>query len=99
MGSRWRRERPPESAWRPLKGLGKAARQEEQDRTAGGRELRGKLLANGHIATASICLRVLPAGRRIYAYLRWSEDGNTKERYVGEVEGDTREDNLLTAWK
>ncbi|WP_244315828.1 very short patch repair endonuclease [Streptomyces albidochromogenes] len=36
--------------------------------------------------------------RRIRAYLRWSEQGRTRERYVGEVDGPSRAANLAQAW-
>lgn len=56
-------------------------------------------LGMGRCAHASIALRVLRAGRRIYAYLRWSAGGKTHERYVGEVDSDSRAANLAQAWR
>jgi DNA mismatch endonuclease (patch repair protein) len=38
-------------------------------------------------------------GRRVYAYLRWSADGRTNERYVGEVTGASRAACLRDAWQ
>ncbi|WP_240742192.1 very short patch repair endonuclease [Micromonospora zingiberis] len=35
----------------------------------------------------------------MYAYLRWSVDGKTHERYVGEVAEQTRSANLAMAWR
>jgi DNA mismatch endonuclease (patch repair protein) len=34
----------------------------------------------------------------VYAYLRWSSHGHTVERYVCEVQGSTRAENLAEAW-
>lgn len=35
----------------------------------------------------------------MYAYLRFSVDGKTHNRYVGEVDEPTREANLTRAWR
>jgi DNA mismatch endonuclease (patch repair protein) len=50
-------------------------------------------------ALGSVALRRKADGRRVYAYLRWSEGGKTSECYVGEVDCATRADNLATAWR
>ena len=99
MSSRWRERRPPEEAWKPRKGASKSEGQREQDAAAGGRSVRAKTTVDGRVVTASISLRVQPAGRRIYAYLRWFEEGSTRERYVGEVAARTRAENLAIAWR
>lgn len=57
------------------------------------------LLPDGARVRGSAALRVYSPGRRIYAYLRWSEGGKTKERYVGEVDAITRGENLAAAWQ
>ncbi|MEU8473488.1 very short patch repair endonuclease [Streptomyces hygroscopicus] len=75
-----------------------AARVAEQDRAAGGQHRRTVDIGEGRFARASIALRVYQRTRRIRAYLRWSEAGRTKERYVGEVDGSTRAANLKQAW-
>lgn len=49
-------------------------------------------------ARASIALRLYHRTRRVRAYLRWSDQGKTRERYVGEVEATTRASNLKRAW-
>ncbi|MGW1588324.1 very short patch repair endonuclease [Streptomyces sp. NPDC002386] len=49
-------------------------------------------------ATGSIALRLYRRTRRIRAYLRWSQQGSTRERYVGEVNAATRTANLAQAW-
>lgn len=95
----WKDTRPPDTAWKAPKGLSQAERVAEQDQAAGGRDAREIRLSDGRCAHASIALRVLRQGRRIYAYLRWSVGGKTRERYVGEVEYDTRRENLAQAWR
>jgi DNA mismatch endonuclease (patch repair protein) len=78
-------------------GLSKAQRVAEQDTAAGGRVAREVHFSEGRRGHASIALRVFK-GRRIYAYLRWSDGGKTHERYVGEVDRDNRAANLAQAW-
>lgn len=95
----WKESRPPDAAWKPPAGLTKSERAAEQDVAAGGRKAREMLLGKGRCAHASIALRVLRTGRRIYAYLRWSAGGKTYERYVGEVDFDSRDANLAQAWR
>jgi DNA mismatch endonuclease (patch repair protein) len=48
-------------------------------------------------AHASIALRAFTSGRQIYPYLRRSLGGKMRERYVGEVDAPTREENLARA--
>ncbi len=97
MGS-WRNAEPGDAAWRCPPGLTKAARAAEQDRAAGGRGSRMVAASDG-LAAASVALRRKRDGRRIYAYLRWSDAGRTIERYVGEVDRSTRARNLAQAWR
>lgn len=94
----WKDSRPPDTAWKPAQGLSQAQRVIEQDTAAGGREARRVRLPGGRRGHASIALRLLRKGRRVYAYLRWSDGGKTYERYVGEVDRDTRAANLTQAW-
>lgn len=96
---RWNESRPPDAAWRPSPDLTRAGRVAEQDTAAGGRAARRIALAGGGSALASVALRVLPQGRRVYAYLRWSEEGRTREKYIGEVTGADRQTNLTQAWE
>jgi DNA mismatch endonuclease (patch repair protein) len=56
-------------------------------------------LGDGQFARASVALRVLPNTRRIRAVLRWSHHGKSPERYLGEVENETRAANLAEAWR
>ncbi|PDP89095.1 very short patch repair endonuclease [Glycomyces fuscus] len=78
--------------------MSRAARTREQDRAAGGRERRSVPLSDGRHARGSIALRLLPRTRRLRAYLRWSDQGRTREKYVCEAEHDTRAANLRHAW-
>jgi DNA mismatch endonuclease, patch repair protein len=70
----------------------------EQDNAAGSHDQRVVPLDGGRVAIGSVALRVFPKSRRIRAYLRWSDRGRTCERYLGEVDGDSRPDNLQRAW-
>jgi DNA mismatch endonuclease (patch repair protein) len=97
--SHWRQDRPPDEAWKASAGLSPAARTREQDKAAGGRDVRVLTLPDGDSAIGSIALRVYPKSRRVRAYLRWSSHGKTRERYVGEVTADNRIDNLALAWR
>lgn len=71
----------------------------EQDRAAGGRGQRAVDLGDGRYARASITLKLYRRTRRIRAYLRWSQDGRTRARYVCEVDHQTRKENLTEAWR
>jgi hypothetical protein len=95
----WKESRPSDTALKTPAGLTKPERAAEQDAAAGGRKAREMRLGKGRCAHASIALRVLRNGRRIYAYLRWSAGGKTYERYVGEVDSDSRAANLAQAWR
>ena len=95
---RWRAAGPDDSAWRCPAGFSSAERTAEQDLAAGGRENR--IIALGdHAVLASVALRRKRDGRRVYAYLRWSDHGRTAERYLGEVSQATRAANLAQAWR
>jgi DNA mismatch endonuclease (patch repair protein) len=95
--AKWRAVEPDDSAWRCPPGLTPAERAAEQDEAAGGHEKRIITLDDQQIL-ASVALRRKRDGRRVYAYLRWSEHGRTTERYLGEVDGLTRIANLTQAW-
>lgn len=97
--SRWKSELPPDEAWRPNPGMSREGRAEEQDRAAKGRDRRCVRLAEGRYARGSIALRLLPRTRRVRAYLRWSDQGRTRERYVCEAELGSRAENLESAWE
>lgn len=95
MTTGWKGETPPDRAWKRSKGTSPAA---EQDNAAGGHDRRVIPLDQGRIALGSVALRLYPKTRRIRAYLRWSDRGNTREAYLGEVDGETRFENLALAW-
>lgn len=97
MGRQWRTEVLDDAAWRPLPGLGRAARKAEQDNAAGGAERRIVTWVDPP-ATASIYFRRI-AGRRVYAYLRWAEAGRTSEAFICEAEWPDRSANLVHAWE
>lgn len=93
----WKDGLPPERAYK--RRVGAAAPTVEQDHAAGGRVRRNIDLGDGRFARASITLRLYRSTRRIRAYLRWSRGGKTEERYVCEVEFDSRKQNLAEAWQ
>ena len=98
----WRREIPDEQAWKPDASRGRRSAADvawEQDRAAGGRHARLVVLPDGREVRASIELKRQAKRRRIYANLRYSCDGKTKVKYVGEVTRATREENLREAWE
>jgi DNA mismatch endonuclease (patch repair protein) len=95
---RWRCQGPTDGEWKTRVGLTKQERSIEQDEAAGGSPSRSIELPGGRTAMGSIELKVPPKSRRVYAYLRFSLEGNTCNRYVGQVNGETREDNLVRAW-
>lgn len=94
---RWKDQLPPERAYK--RRATSVAPAVEQDRAAGGRDRRWVDIGEGRFARASITLRLYRRTRRIRAYLRWSQDGKTRERYVCEVGGDSRKNNLAEAWE
>ena len=99
MTPRWSAHRPTHEAWRSLPGMSPADRSLEQDQAAGGHDARIVALADGRSALASVALRQYRNTRRVYAYLRWSDLGTTRERYIGEVTARSRAENLAQAWR
>lgn len=93
MSRRWHEDQPDPASWQGRIGQTKQERAVEQDLAAGGRERRFV-----DQALASIALRVPPKSRSIYAYLRWSIKGKTREHFVCEVRENTRAENLKAAW-
>ncbi|WP_405615040.1 very short patch repair endonuclease [Streptomyces sp. NBC_01508] len=94
----WNGEMPPARAYKARAGTTRAAQSAEQDRAAGGRYRRAVLLDGGRFARASITLRLYRKTRRLRAYVRWSDSGETRERYAGDVDAATRSANLALAW-
>jgi DNA mismatch endonuclease, patch repair protein len=97
--SGWREDRPPDEAWKAVTGLSRTARGIEQDHAAGDHAARVVALPGRRSAVGSIALRLYPKSRRVRAYLRWSDQGDTRERYVGEVTANYRTENLAQAWQ
>lgn len=95
---KWNDRLPPDRAWRCRPGLSRAARAAEQDRAAGGHHNRLVDLGDGRISSASVELKVYAKTRRIRAYIRWSDHGKYPTKYIGEVDGRTRRQNLAQAW-
>ncbi|MFJ7127468.1 very short patch repair endonuclease [Streptomyces sp. NPDC098101] len=94
----WNDQLPPAKAYKARPGLSRDKRSAEQDQAAGGRHRRAVPLGDGSYARGSIQLRLYRSTRRIRAYLRWSDNGETRERYVCEVYEATRKANLALAW-
>ncbi|MFF4988964.1 very short patch repair endonuclease [Streptosporangium saharense] len=95
---RWKEKPPPARAWKG-RARTRQGRSAEQDRAAGSHELRYVDLGNGRRACASIDLKVYAKTRRIRAYIRWSDNGKSPAIYIGEVDRDTRAENLTVAWQ
>jgi DNA mismatch endonuclease (patch repair protein) len=98
-GHGWAGKQPGARAWKGRKGRSRQAIAAEQDHAAGGRDRRLVSLGDGRVARASVELKVLPRTRRIRAYLRWSDNGRSPTRYLGEVEHATRSANLAEGWR
>lgn len=98
--SRWRSERPPDEAWKAPAGRSLGEARQEQDEAAGGRAARRVERLDGKgTALASVELKLMSDSRRVYAYLRWHEEGATQARYLGEATADSRADALAKAWR
>lgn len=97
--SGWNQAPPSDRAWKGRPSRSRTAIAAEQDRAAGGRHRRLVDLGQGRVARASVELKVLPGTRRIRAYLRWSDSGKSPARYLGQVEHETRAENLAEGWR
>ncbi|GIE34091.1 hypothetical protein Ait01nite_071360 [Actinoplanes italicus] len=95
----WATTCPADAAWRGRQGRSRRALAAEQDRAAGGPDRRWVKLDNGRQARASVALKLLPRTRRIRAYLRWSDNGRSPTRYLGEVGFASRAENLREGWR
>ncbi len=89
---------PPDEAWRPRPGMSRDQRSAEQDQAAGGRDSRLVKVGDDKWSTASVELKRLAKGRRVYGYLRYTSRGRTVNRYIGEVTAVSREAALRRAW-
>lgn len=91
-------EIPSDEAWKPPPDLSRSQRAAEQDTAAGGRDRRIVHFKDGRTATASVELKRLPRSRRVYGYLRYSSQGRTVNRYIGDTTAHTRLEALEKAW-
>lgn len=98
MATRWKQAAPEVITWRAPTGVAASDRAAEQDRAAGGRDRRVVGVGNGRAVLASVYLRLPPKSRRVYAYLRWADGRKTHEKYICQVSGTSREQNLTQAW-
>ncbi len=98
MATGWNETIPDDAAWRPPTGMSTAYRAAEQDTAAGSRERRIIAIGEGRAVLGSIYLRLPPRSRRVYAYLRWADGRKTRERYICQVDGTSREANLAQGW-
>lgn len=96
MSRAWHMSAPDPASWKPVPGQTRNSRTTEQDQAADG---RAKRYVKGSGALSSVALRLQPKGRSIYAYLRWSESGKTRERFLCEVRESSRAKNLESAWE
>jgi DNA (cytosine-5)-methyltransferase 1 len=95
--SNWSIDPICDAQWAGAPGRSRADFRREQDEAAGGIERRRVRTTSG-LRIASIELKPNRKGRRIYAYLRYTEGGQTHTTYLGEVTEATREKNLASAW-
>lgn len=95
----WAADCPADTAWRGRQGRSRRALAAEQDCAAGGPDHRWVNLPDGRQARASVALKLLPRTRRIRAYLRWSDNGRSPTRYLGEVGFPSRTENLEEGWR
>lgn len=98
MNPRWAPSLPLAEVWKVPPGT-TSDHAVEQDTAAGGRRRRLVKLATGRSARASIRLKNLPKSRKVYAYLRYSVDGKTITKYVGDATAETRDKALRKAWR
>lgn len=99
MHPRWAESVPDAATWRPPQGRSLQEATREQDEAAGGRSHRVVKIDGAAPATASVELKLLPKGRRVYAYLRYARGGRTANVYIGQVDGATRLERLRRAWQ
>lgn len=78
--------------------MSSSERAREQDRAAGGNQAREITLPDGRVVHGSVELKLPVRSRRVYAYLRFTVDGKTHNRYLGQVNADSRDGNLAQAW-
>jgi hypothetical protein len=94
---RWADDPPDPETYRAQPGRSRNAAVAEQDLAAGGLSRRVRL-PDGTQRTASVELKFL-GGRRVYAYLRYQNQGRTVTTYLGEAPGRDRVERLRVAWR
>jgi DNA mismatch endonuclease, patch repair protein len=87
-----------DQAWKARAGRSRAAIAAEQDRAAGGRHRRAVVASDRRVAYASVDLRLRADSAAVRAYLRWSDQGRSRTKLLGEVHHTRRADNLVEAW-
>lgn len=88
----------PDSAWKAARTRSRAEATQEQNEAAGGEAARRVQLFDGSSRSASVELKRVNGYHRIYAYLRYSIQGRTTSRYIGQVSQSSRFENLKQAW-
>jgi hypothetical protein len=96
--SRSGRKGIPDSAWKAAKTRSRAEAIQEQNKAAGGEAARRIQLSDGSSPSASVELKRVNGYYRIYAYLRYWNQGRTISRYIGQVSQSSRFENLKQAW-
>lgn len=90
--------RIPNRSWRPRSGRTRSVIGAEQDRAAGGFGRRW-VEVGGVVSLGSVVLRPNSRQDRLYAYLRWPQDGKSRSTRLGVVDRPTRRDNLAEGWE
>ncbi len=72
---------------------------EDQDRAAGGVQMRKVKLLDGVVATASVSVQLFPRGYQQWGYLRFKVGGKTRRCYIGKVSADTLDESLAVGWR
>jgi hypothetical protein len=88
----------PDSVWKAARTRNRAEAIQEQNKAAGGEAARRIQLSDGSSRSASVELKRVNGHHRIYAYLRYSNQGRTISRYIGQVSQSSRFENLKQAW-
>ena len=69
----------------------------EQDKAAGGAELRKMRTKSGGIVTVSLALSPVDGGSRVTLRFKWG--GGTIQRTIGTVSAPSRPESLRLAWR
>jgi DNA mismatch endonuclease (patch repair protein) len=85
----------PDEDWL-ARGRSRSEHAAEQDRAAGGSQRRAIRLKDGRVARGSVWFKRTDGFA--YAYLRYTEGGRSRVRYIGPVTASNREEALREAW-